>query len=93
LREKKQSSAEVDLVIPFRGFMKPEEIKSGSIGKLRSLHQFMDSCSHHYAILLYTGKVEIPTATTTNVKEFKLLNLPYFLGQNLNEYIEWFLEV
>jgi predicted AAA+ superfamily ATPase len=92
VREKKQSSAEVDLVIPFRGLLIPVEIKSGPIGKLRSLHQFMDSCPHHYAIRMYAGKLEIHTATTTNGKEFKLLNLPYFLGQKLSEYIEWFLE-
>lgn len=92
VREKKQSSAEVDLVIPFRGLLIPVEIKSGPIGKLRSLHQFMDSCPHGYAVRMYAGKFEIHTATTTNGKEFKLLNLPYFLGLKLNEYLEWFIE-
>jgi predicted AAA+ superfamily ATPase len=92
VREKKQSSAEVDLVIPFGGLLIPVEIKSGPIGKLRSLHQFMDSCPHGYAVRMYAGKFEIHTATTTNGKEFKLLNLPYFLGLKLNEYLEWFIE-
>jgi predicted AAA+ superfamily ATPase len=92
VREKKQSSAEVDLVIPFGGLLIPVEIKSGPIGKLRSLHQFMDSCPHGYAVRMYAGKFEIHAATTTNGKEFKLLNLPYFLGLKLNEYLEWFIE-
>jgi hypothetical protein len=92
VREKKQSSAEVDLVIPFRGLLIPVEIKSGPIGKLRSLHQFMDACPHGYAVRMYAGKFEIHTAKTTNGKEFKLLNLPYFLGLKLNEYLEWFIE-
>lgn len=92
VREKKQSSAEVDLVIPFGGLLIPVEIKSGPIGKLRSLHQFMDSCPHGYAVRMYAGKFEIHTATTTNGKEFKILNLPYFLGLKLNEYLEWFIE-
>jgi predicted AAA+ superfamily ATPase len=92
VREKKQSSAEVDLVIPFRGLLIPVEIKSGPIGKLRSLYQFMDSCPHGYAVRMYAGKFEIHTATTTNGKEFKLLNLPYFLCLKLNEYLEWFIE-
>ena len=92
VREKKQSSAEVDLVIPFRGLLIPIEIKSGSIGKLRSLHQFMDACPHGYAVRMYAGKFEVHTAKTTNGKEFKLLNLPYFLGLKLNEYLEWFIE-
>lgn len=92
VREKKQSSAEVDLVIPFRGLLIPVEIKSGAIGKLRSLHQYMDACPHGYAVRMYAGKLEIHTAKTTNGKEFKLLNLPYFLGLKLNEYLEWFIE-
>ena len=92
VREKKQSSAEVDLVIPFRGLLIPIEIKSGPIGKLRSLHQFMDACPHGYAVRMYAGKFEVHTAKTTNGKEFKLLNLPYFLGLKLNEYLEWFIE-
>ena len=92
VREKKQSSAEVDLVIPFRGLLIPVEIKSGPIGKLRSLHQFMDSCTHVYAVRMYAGKFEIHTAKTINGKEFKLLNLPYFLGIKLTEYLEWFIE-
>jgi predicted AAA+ superfamily ATPase len=92
VREKKQSSAEVDLVIPFRGLLIPVEIKSGPIGKLRSLHQFMDACPHGYAVRMYAGKFEVHTAITTNGKEFKLLNLPYFLGLKLNEYLEWFIE-
>lgn len=90
VREKNQSSAEVDLVINFRGLIIPIEIKSGPIGKLRSLHQFMDACPHQYAIRLYAGKFEIHNAKTTKGKTFKLLNLPYFLGAKLLEYIAWF---
>lgn len=90
VREKNQSSAEVDLIIPFRGLIIPVEIKSGPIGKLRSLHQFMDACPHHYAVRLYAGKLEVHDAKTINGKTFKLLNLPYFLGSKLEEYIAWF---
>ena len=92
IREKKQSSAEVDLVIPFRGLVIPVEIKSGPVGKLRSLHQFMDACPHHYAVRLYAGKLEIHDAKTISGKTFKLLNLPYFLGAKLEAYISWFVD-
>ena len=92
VERKKQSSAEVDLVIPFRGLLIPIEIKLGPFGKLRSLEQFMDSCSHIYAVRMYAGKFEIHTATTTNGKEFTLLNLPYDLSLKLNDYLEWFIE-
>lgn len=92
VREKNQSSAEVDLVIQFRGLLIPVEIKSGPIGKLRSLHQFMDACPHQYAVRLYAGKLEIHDTKTTNGKTFKLLNLPYYLGAKLQDYIAWFVE-
>jgi hypothetical protein len=52
----------------------------------------MDACPHGYAVRMYAGKFEVHTAITTNGKEFKLLNLPYFLGLKLNEYLEWFIE-
>lgn len=91
VREKNQSSAEVDLVIQFRGLLIPVEIKSGPVGKLRSLHQFMDACPHHYAVRLYAGKLEIHDAKTINGKSFKLLNLPYFLGSKLEAYIAWYI--
>ena len=91
VKEKKQSSAEVDLVVPFRGLLIPIEIKSGAIGKLRSLHQFMEQCPHGFAVRMYAGGIEINEVKTPNGKEFKLLNLPYFLGTHIEAYLEWFL--
>jgi len=92
VREKSQSSAEVDLVISYKNYLIPVEIKSGKVGKLRSLHQFIEQCPHHFAIRLYAGKMEITLAKTPGGKPFKLLNLPYFLGMFLPEYIQWFVE-
>jgi predicted AAA+ superfamily ATPase len=91
VKEKKQSSSEVDLVIPFRGLLIPIEIKSGAIGKLRSLHQFMEQCPHGYAVRLYAGGIEINDVKTPTGKTFKLLNLPYFLGAKLEAYLKWFI--
>ncbi len=91
VREKKQSSAEVDLIIPYKSKLIPVEIKSGPVGKLRSLHQFMEQCPHQYAVRMYAGKLEINKLKTPLGKEFYLLNLPYYLGIKINEYIEWFI--
>lgn len=93
VREKNQSSAEVDLVIQHQGLLIPVEIKSGPVGKLRSLHQFMDACPHRYAVRLYAGKLEIHDARTASGKQFTLLNLPYFLACKLPEYLEWFVGI
>jgi hypothetical protein len=89
VREKKQSSAEVDLVIYQKGMIIPIEIKSGKIGKLKSLHQFMEQCPHHYAIRMYAGKFEVSTIETGSEKPFVLMNLPYYLGTKIKEYAAW----
>jgi uncharacterized protein len=92
VRDKKQSSAEVDLVESYKGWVIPIEIKSGPTGKMRSLHQFMDECPHHFAVRLYAGKFDIVPAKTIAGKEFLLMNLPYYLGTRLKTYIRWFVD-
>lgn len=92
VREKTQSSAEVDLVVSYKSLVIPIEIKSGKEGKLRSLHQFMDQCPHTFAIRIYGGELNIVQTKTPKGKVFELLNLPYFLGTKIMEYIEWFVE-
>jgi hypothetical protein len=45
VRDKKQSSSEVDLVITYRGMVIPIEIKFDSDGTLKSFHQLVDIVS------------------------------------------------
>lgn len=92
IREKSQSSAEIDLVISFRSKIIPIEIKAGLTGTLRSLHQFVDRSDHHYAIRVYGGKFSIEHHTTPAGTPFILMNLPYYLGTQLKDYIQWFVE-
>ena len=92
VRENKDSNAEVDLVEARKNLLIPVEIKSGAEGRLRSLHQFMDSCPHFYAVRLHANNLEIKKLETPKGKPFLLMNLPYFLGTRLNEYIDWFVE-
>ena len=91
IREKKQSSSEVDLVYPYRDKVIPIEIKSGATGTLKSLHQFMDRTDHPYAIRMYAGEFKIENSTTTEGTPFLLMNLPYYLGTQLPKYIEYFI--
>lgn len=88
-REKKQSNAEVDLLIPYEDYLIPVEIKAGKTGTLRSLHQFINQAPHHFAIRLYSGKHDFQRTKTPVGKEFVLLNLPYFLAFKIFDYIEW----
>lgn len=92
VRDKAQSQAEVDFVIQRRGYVIPLEVKSGTEGKLRSLHEFMDRCPHGYAVRLYAGPLELHVARTPMGKEYQLLNLPYFLASKVYEYVDWMMD-
>lgn len=92
VREKNQSSAEVDQVILFKKMVIPIEIKSGKEGKLRSLHQFIEESSHPYAIRMYGGKFSIEQHTTRSGKSYFLMNLPYYLTTKLFDYLNYFVE-
>jgi len=90
VREKNQSSAEVDLVVQFNKILIPVEIKSGKEGKLKSLHQFVEASPHPYAVRMYAGKFSIEEHSTKSGKKYFLMNVPYYLSTKLNEYLGYF---
>lgn len=92
VREKKQSSSEVDIVFPYKNKVIPIEIKSGSEGKLKSLHQFIERCNHPFAVRIYAGEFKVTETKTPGGKPYLLMNLPYYLGTKLPEYLEYFVE-
>lgn len=92
VRDKKQSSAEVDLLIRINELLIPIEIKSGKKGTLKSLHEFIDLSEHPYAVRLYAGKYSVEEGKTKRGKIYKLLNLPYYLGLKLEEEITNFIK-
>ncbi len=87
VRERKQSNAEIDILLPYQSYAIPVEVKSGKTGPLRSLHQFVNSATHPYAVRLYEGNFEIIDAQTPEGKTYKLLNLPYFLAGRIHDYL------
>ena len=93
VREKKTSNAEVDYIFPFEGKLIPVEVKSGKDGTLKSLHLFMDEAPHTMAVRFYSGDFIITQAKTPKGKEYQLLNLPYYLGTQLEKYLEWFIKL
>jgi uncharacterized protein len=92
VRQEKDSNSEVDIIFPFGKFLIPVEVKSGSSGSLRSLHQFIDRCNHSVAVRFYAGKFEIENTETISGKPFYLINLPYYLGTQLEFYLEYFFQ-
>ena len=87
VREKKQSSAEVDYVVQFNGKLVPVEVKSGSTGRLRSLMQFLDMSETDVAIRLYSGPFSKDSITTMKGKTALLLNVPYYHAAKIEEYL------
>ena len=89
VRQKSDATAEVDFVIPYDGLIIPVEVKSGTSGRLRSLHLFMDAAPHNLAVRLYSGNVKVDRVTSLTGKEYLLLNLPYYLAANIERYLDW----
>lgn len=92
VREKNQATAEVDFVISYEDKVIPIEIKSGTTGSLKSLHQFVDLCSHPFAIRLYAGDFKIEKSKTPDGKLYYLMNLPYYLVTKIHVYIKYFID-
>ena len=92
VREKSQSSSEVDLVINYQNLIIPIEIKSGSSGSLKSLHEFINRTNHNYAIRIYAGEFKIEKNSTHTGKNYFLMNMPYYLSSKIYEYINYFVK-
>lgn len=92
IREKKQADAELDYLIVNNGKVIPIEVKSGAAGKLRSLHQFVSltvqSVTEPIAVRFYSGKLIIKKERSPDLKEFLLLNLPFYLIDKIPDYID-----
>jgi uncharacterized protein len=92
VRDKAQSVAEVDVVYHNKNKLIPIEIKSGSSGRLRSLHQFMKRVEHPYAVRVYAGEFSIEETKTSEGKKIFLMNMPYYLSSMIMDYIDYFVK-
>ncbi len=96
VREAKSAAAELDYVISTGQHVIPVEIKAGTTGTLRSLHQFIKEKNLDFGVRFNAG---LPSLTRNSVTltdrtsiEFDLLSLPlYMVGQSrrlVREYFE-----
>ena len=86
IREK--AEAEIDFLYPFKNLVIPLEVKSGKLGKLKSLAIFMDRSIHPYAVRVYSGQMQVEKAKTVLGKSFSLLSLPFYLLPRLEEMLD-----
>ena len=95
LREGKDSNSEVDFVCTFSGKIVPIEVKSGSGGSLKSLHQFVGEKNVPLAIRLDTNppsiqqiKTSIRIGTETKMVSYDLISLPLYLVERIPSVVE-----
>lgn len=89
VREKSPANAEVDYVVSHNGCFFPVEVKSGPIGRLRSLHEFVERTGLRTAFRVHASPVRIEKVRTPRKTEFTLVNLPYFLASQIPRYIDY----
>ncbi|MCP4452768.1 MAG: DUF4143 domain-containing protein, partial [Planctomycetes bacterium] len=88
VREKRQSTAEVNYLIQHKGQLIPLEVKAGKSGTLKSLHQFIEHSDCPHAIRLYGQGLSVTQAHTQSGKPFTLLNMPYFLASQIGAQLD-----
>ncbi len=73
------NGAEVDFILRIGTKIFPIEVKSGINSHLRSLQVFMDNSEIGVAIRIWSKPFSVDEVTTPAGKEFKLINLPFYL--------------
>ncbi len=90
-RHKKGSEAEVDYIIQHEDQLIPVEVKAGTTGTLKSLHQFMKEKQKTIAVRINSdlpklGPVSIKDSFGASI-EYTLLSLPFYLLGQLHRLI------
>lgn len=88
MRNKRGSTAEVDFVFIHDGRIIPVQVKSGHNAHLKSIHQFMNDTNHDIAVRIWSGNYSIDKVKTISGKEFRLVNLPFYMISALPEIID-----
>ena len=82
------NGAEVDFVFTHNSKLYPIEVKSGTNAYLRSLHVFMDNSNIDTAIRVWSNPYSVDKVKTPNGKEYRLINLPFYLIGNLHQVLD-----
>lgn len=90
LREGRSNNAELDYVIALNGQIVPIEVKAGTSGSLKSLHQFMGEKQAKLAVRfdmnlpdVQSVQTKIKRADSVERVEYELLSLPLYLVERL----------
>ena len=85
---KPNNGAEVDFVFVHNSKLYPIEVKSGTNAHLRSLQSFMDNSDIDIAIRIWSKPYSADRVKTPKGKEFRLINLPFYLIGRLHQVLD-----
>lgn len=90
-REKRGAEAEIDYIIQHENIVVPVEVKSGTTGTLKSLHQFMKEKKKTIALRVNSdypkiGPINVKDSLGSNI-EYTLLSIPFYLLGQLHRLI------
>lgn len=89
IREEKGASSELDFLVPINNKLVPIEVKSGSHGSLKSMHQFLNKSKSSFGVRIYNGSLSSDNCLVSLPDKHKikveLLSLPVYLTFRLVE--------
>ncbi|MDD3534805.1 MAG: AAA family ATPase [Candidatus Cloacimonetes bacterium] len=88
VRDRRNSSAEIDYLLDWQGELIPVEVKAGKSGSMKSLFIFMDEAKTDIAIRIHDGLTAWEELTTSSGKKFRLLNLNLALVNKVFGYLK-----
>ena len=89
IRENSNANAEVNLVFQMGLNLIPLEVKSGSHGRLRSLHQFVERTQSKLGARAYNSQLSIDQVKTPQGFDYQLLSIPLYGTGKLEDYIAY----
>ncbi len=81
------NGAEVDFILRLGTKIYPIEVKSGINSHLRSLQVFMDNSDVDIAVRVWSKPYAVDLVKTPSGKEFRLVNLPFYLISKIESII------
>lgn len=95
VREAKSAAAEIDYLLSHGQQVVPVEIKAGTTGSLKSLHQFLKEKNRHFAIRfnadvpgMFSGSTKMTDGTMI---KYDLLSLPIYMVEQVQRLIRAYL--
>lgn len=86
------NGAEVDFIITYKSKIYPVEVKSGTNAHLRSLQVFIDNSPADIAVRVWSNPFSVDNLTTPNGKQFRLINLPFYLIWRIDSILQSLIE-